>query len=157
MKNIKIFLLYFLLNSITTHSQEETISFLALGDSYTIGTSELAKNNWPNQLTEVLTKKGYKTNTHILAKAGWTTNKLIEEIEKADLNPSYNLVSLLIGVNNQYRGQDIEAFKTDFIVLLKKSIQLAKNDSSNVFVLSIPDWSVTHLQGLKTKNESLKN
>ena len=135
----------------TSYCQNDSISFLALGDSYTIGTAESLKNNWPNQLTAMLSKKYRPTKVKILANAGWTTEKLLFEIEQAHLKSNFDLVSLLIGVNNQYRGMKFESFKKDFGALLEKSIELAKNDSTNVFVLSIPDWSATPFARFKDK------
>ncbi|WP_350293914.1 SGNH/GDSL hydrolase family protein [uncultured Croceitalea sp.] len=150
--NLKRALLcFFLISSTVSFSQETTISFLALGDSYTIGTSERPENNWPNQLTKILNKKGYKTEAKIVAKAGWTTENILSEIKKENLKPNYDLVSLLIGVNNQYRGMEFESFKKDFILLLDKSLLLARNDGTKAIVLSIPDWSVTPFARFKDK------
>lgn len=126
-----------------TFSQKDSLSFLALGDSYTIGTSERPEHSWPQQLVNTLGKKGkFIKAPQIIAGAGWTTEKLISEIQSSNFNIEYDLVSLLIGVNNQYRGLDINQFKKEFISLLEKSITLAGNDTSKVFVLSIPDWGV---------------
>lgn len=141
----------FLISLTVSFSQETTVSFLALGDSYTIGTSESPENNWPNQFAKILNKKGYKTETEIIAKAGWTTENILSEIKKEKLKPNYDLVSLLIGVNNQYRGMKFESFKKDFILLLEKSLLLARNDSTKAIVLSIPDWSVTPFARFKDK------
>ncbi|MEP3211546.1 MAG: SGNH/GDSL hydrolase family protein [Maribacter sp.] len=125
-------------------AQKDSLSFLALGDSYTVGTSEIYRYCWPVQLKERLAKKKVLLNNpKIIAGAGWTTKKLLEQLAIEKPAPTYDLVSLLIGVNNQYRNQSVTDFQEDFIVLLNKSIALAKNDKSRVFVLSIPDWSVT--------------
>jgi lysophospholipase L1-like esterase len=89
----------------------------------------------------------------ILAGAGWTTANLISEINSSNLATEYDLVSLLIGVNNQYRGLDINQFKDQFKELLDKSVKLAGNNTSRVFVLSIPDWGVTPFARLKDKDK----
>ena len=142
--------------SFSNYGQKKEISFLALGDSYTIGTSELPKNSWPNQLKDMLDKKGFSTKTTILAKAGWTSEQLLVAVKKSKIKPDFDLVSLFIGVNNQYRSQDIKSFKSDFSILLEKSIELAKNNASKVFVISIPDWSVTPFAKFKDKSKITK-
>ncbi len=146
----------FVLTSLKCYCQKDSIQFLALGDSYTIGTSELAKNNWPNQLANTLSKKDLATKATVLADAGWTSEKLIEELDNAKLQPTFDLVSLLIGVNNQYRGMSISDFKKDLAYLLDQSIVLAKDDPSRVFVLSIPDWSVMPFANFRDKNKIAK-
>lgn len=155
-KRIPILLLL-LLGPITSIGQNESISFLALGDSYTAATSESTTNSWPEQLVKILKKKGTSVNTpEILAKAGWTSTDLLKTIESQQLAPSYGLVSLLIGVNNQYKGKDINIFKEEFPKLLDTSIALAQNNPKNVFVLSIPDWSVTPFARLRDKKKIVK-
>jgi lysophospholipase L1-like esterase len=126
-----------------TFAQKDSLAYLALGDSYTIGTSEKPEFSWPQQLAEKMVTKGKLVETpKIIAGAGWTTTKLISEIQSADLKMDYDLVSLLIGVNNQYRGLDIDLFREQFLELLDESISLAGNDATKVFVVSIPDWGV---------------
>lgn len=137
-----------------SYSQKDGLSFLALGDSYTVGTSEIYKHCWPVQLKEKLAKKNVFLNEpQIIAGAGWTTKKLLEQLNVEELSQSYDLVSLLIGVNNQYRNQNINDFQKDFSVLLDMSISLAQNDASKVFVLSIPDWSVTPFSKFKNQKK----
>ena len=120
----------------------ESIRYLALGDSYTIGQSVEEALRWPNQLGDTLTALAYPLDTvAIIAQTGWTTSNLLNAIENAD--PSgYNLVSLLIGVNNQYQGQDFSIFQNEFDSLLDISIALA-GSIDRVFVVSIPDYGVT--------------
>lgn len=138
-------------------SQQDSLSFLALGDSYTVGTSEIYKYSWPVQLKEKLQKKKVLLKQpKIIAGAGWTTQKLLEQLKKENPTPTFDLVSLLIGVNNQYRNQNITAFQKDFSLLLDESIILAQNDESKVFVLSIPDWSVTPFARFKDKEKISK-
>lgn len=135
-------------------SQKDSLSFLALGDSYTVGTSEIPANSWPQQLVKAFAKKDvFIKSPKIIAGAGWTTEKLLSEVQSSNLNPEYDLVSLLIGVNNQYRGLDIDQFRTQFLELLEISISLAGNDTAKVFVLSIPDWGVMPFAALKDKEK----
>lgn len=95
-------------------------------------------------------------NPIILAGAGWTTTKLLEEINAAGLEKNYGLVALMIGVNNQYRGIDIEVFKKEFTELFEKSITLANYNTSRVVVISIPDWSVTPFAKFKNHEKIVR-
>jgi lysophospholipase L1-like esterase len=117
--------------------------YLALGDSYTIGESVAAQDRWPDQLARSLAETGIQTEVTIIARTGWTTDELREGIEQQEITPPYDLVSLLIGVNNQYRGYDIDQYREEFAFLLNKSIEYAGGDPNHVIVLSIPDWGVT--------------
>lgn len=117
-----------------------TIRYLALGDSYTIGESVPENERWSNQLAELI---GRDVEVKIIARTGWTTSELWEGIQKETLTPPYDMVSLLIGVNNQYRGYDKEEYRQEFIFLLNKAIEYAGGDKNKVFVVSIPDWGVT--------------
>lgn len=119
-------------------------SYLALGDSYTIGESVATAENFPNQTVELLKKDGFDfILPEIIAKTGWTTDELGNDISKHDLLPYYDVVTLLIGVNNQYRGRSVENYKHEFENLLKQSIQFAGGTVNHVIVISIPDWGVT--------------
>ena len=125
-------------------SEMDTLSYLALGDSYTIGESVDEKDRWPVQLTTRLKNGGVDIgDPRIIARTGWTTNELKAAINGSELNAPYDLVSLLIGVNNQYRGYPIAQQKKEFEELLKMAIDFAGGDTSRVFVVSIPDWGVT--------------
>ncbi len=120
------------------------LRFLALGDSYTIGQSVPEADRWPVQLADMLRERGFKVDDpEIVAQTGWTTRDLAKAIESRDLQADYQLVSLLIGVNNQYRGQSESDYAGDFAELLDQSIQFAGGDKNRVIVLSIPDWGVT--------------
>ncbi|MDG2372077.1 MAG: SGNH/GDSL hydrolase family protein [Flavobacteriaceae bacterium] len=120
------------------------IRYLALGDSYTIGEGLEVKNRWPNQLANRLEKSfNYSVNLKIIAKTGYTSRELLDEIDKKSLTNNYDYVSILIGVNNQYRGLDIVEFEEELNILLDKSISFANGKRDKVFVLSIPDWGVT--------------
>ena len=115
-------------------------TFLALGDSYTIGESVDEKDRWSGQLIDLL-KTNFNFSTHeIVARTGWTTSELIQAIEAKKLTEQYDIVSLLIGVNNQYRGQSLDTYRVEFKQLLDISVKFAKNDAKRVIVLSIPDW-----------------
>jgi lysophospholipase L1-like esterase len=135
-------------------AQPNTLSYLALGDSYTIGESVSESERWPNQLAQALTKKGVAVAPpKIIATTGWRTDNLKDAIIKADLHHDYDLVSLLIGVNNQYQGKSAEQYAIEFEDLLKTAIALAKGKSNHVFVVSIPDYGYTPF-GL-TKKETI--
>lgn len=119
-------------------------SLLCLGDSYTIGESVEPNENFPRQSVRLLNSNGYNFNApEILAMTGWTTDELEDAIDKSDLNNSFDFVTLLVGVNDQYRGRKVEEYKPRFESLLKRAIQFANGQSSRVMVLSIPDWGVT--------------
>ena len=117
--------------------------YLALGDSYTIGESVSAEDRWPNQLAQLLESENIKTEITIVARTGWTTSELWQGIQAEEIRPPYDLVSLLIGVNNQYRGSAIHEYRDQFDFLLHRSIEYADGDPKRVFVLSIPDWGMT--------------
>jgi lysophospholipase L1-like esterase len=117
-------------------------TYLALGDSYTIGEGVALQDNFPNQVCALLQNK--LAAPKIIAVTGHTTAELQQDIKDANLvGTTYNWVSLLIGVNNQYRGQPIATFTTEFAQLLLQAIQFANGHAAHVLVLSIPDWGVT--------------
>jgi lysophospholipase L1-like esterase len=119
-------------------------TYLALGDSYTIGESVLLQQSFPYQTVQILRMDGYLFSApEIIAKTGWTTDELEEGMKKHGFLPKYDFVSLLIGVNNQYRGRDVMVYKMEFEELLKKAIVFANNKATHVIVVSIPDYSVT--------------
>ncbi|MBM4426171.1 MAG: SGNH/GDSL hydrolase family protein [Chloroflexi bacterium] len=125
-------------------ASNQTIRYLALGDSYTIGESVLESERWPNQLADLLkTSSDQDVDVTIIARTGWTTAELWQGIQAQQPSPPYEMVSLLIGVNNQYRGYDINEYREEFGFLLAKAIEFAGGDADRVFVLSIPDWGVT--------------
>jgi lysophospholipase L1-like esterase len=119
-------------------------SYLALGDSYTIGESVLLSQSFPYQTVQQLRNQGINFYApEIIAKTGWTTDELLTGIDNTTLLATYDFVSLLIGVNNQYRERDIDNYKKEFETILLKTISFSKNKSEGVIVLSIPDWGVT--------------
>ena len=118
--------------------------FLALGDSYTIGESVPENERWPVQLAAALNGKGWTVeDPRIIAVTGWRTDQLKEAIEKAALKNEYGLVSLLIGVNNQYQKKSAESYAPEFDNLLQMAVGLAGGKKENVFVVSIPDYGFT--------------
>ena len=122
----------------------EPVSYLALGDSYTIGTGIDQINNYPNQLADSLASLGFQVDTtHIIATNGWTTTDLKNGIAENKPPSDFNLVSLLIGVNNQYQWLDVELYKTEFRELLEQAIEFAGGESESVFIISIPNYGVT--------------
>ena len=122
----------------------KTYTYLALGDSYTIGEGVSIYESFPYQTVQLLRKAGYAMHAaEIVAKTGWTTDELQTGIHYMHLLPSYNFVSLLIGVNNQYRNGDQQEYAGQFETLLQQAIIFANNNPLHVFVLSIPDWGVT--------------
>jgi lysophospholipase L1-like esterase len=119
-------------------------SYLALGDSYTIGESLPLHESFPYQAVQQLRKKGHAFHApEIVAKTGWTTAELAEHLIHTQLNHLYDFVTLLIGVNNQYRGLGSDDYASDFEFLLKKALHFAGEKTDHVIVLSIPDWGVT--------------
>ena len=119
-------------------------TYLALGDSYTIGEQVPFAESFPNQTVQLLRKAGFAFYAaEIIAKTGWTTDELAHAIENTLTLETYDVVSLLVGVNNQYRGRTVVEFKIEFEHLLQQAIQFAGNKPYRVFVLSIPDWGVT--------------
>ncbi|TAM58285.1 MAG: SGNH/GDSL hydrolase family protein [Rhodanobacter sp.] len=121
-----------------------TLHYLALGDSYTIGEAVAAHERWPAQLVRHLRRGGAAIGEpHIVATTGWTTDELALGIDAATLTPPYDLVSLQIGVNNQYRGRSAGDYRRQFASLLARAIALAGHHAARVVVVSIPDWGVT--------------
>lgn len=119
-------------------------NYLALGDSYTIGEGVSLTESFPYQVVQLLRSKEFNFSApEIIAKTGWTTDELQDAISKITLLSKYDFVTLLIGVNNQYRGRDALEYKEQFEELLKKAIELANGKKEHVTIVSIPDYSVT--------------
>ncbi len=119
------------------------LTFLALGDSYTIGERVAANERWPMQLAAALRAAGLDVaDPKIVAKTGWTTDELSAAIAAERITGTFDLVSLLIGVNNQYRGRSADEYREQFRDLLAQAIGFAGGRASRVLVLSIPDWGV---------------
>ena len=134
------------------------IHFLALGDSYTIGESVPVELNFPNQLFRMANEEGIRMEKpRIIAKTGWTTDELIKGIEEANeaepIGKDHDLVSLLIGVNNQYQGKLVEEFKKEFSALLEMALDFAGGRFKNLMIISIPDWGVTPFAADRDRNQ----
>ena len=139
----------------TEEAENETNSskkYLALGDSYTIGTSVCETCSYPIQLKNVLEKElNITANTKIIAQSGWTTSVLQNAINNENLSNEYDLVTLLIGVNNQYQNRSFDIYEKEFPELLDQAIKFAKGNPENVIVISIPDYAFTPF-GQNTSN-----
>lgn len=132
-------------------STTSPLRYLALGDSYTIGEAVAAHERWPAELVQRLRRAGVAIDDpRIVAVTGWTTDELAQGMDDASLTPAYDLVTLQIGVNNQYRGRSAADYRGEFAGLLARAVALAGNRPERVVVVSIPDWGVTrfaHEQG----------
>lgn len=125
-------------------SRSEPVRFLALGDSYTIGESVAEVQRWPVQLVNALMLQGYSCHVpEIVAVTGWRTDDLKKALDERSFSESFDLVSLMIGVNNQYQGRDLAVYQREFEELLLMAINYAGSNPDHVFVLSIPDYGYT--------------
>lgn len=123
-----------------------SLRFLALGDSYTVGEGVPARDTWPFVVARALRADGVPlADPTVIATTGWTTDELDAAItdREPDLAPPYDVVTLLVGVNDQYRGRGVEAYRAPFRALLARAVGFAGGDASRVVVVSIPDWGVT--------------
>ena len=135
-------------------TMQSTHTLLCLGDSYTIGESLTRSQSFPNQTVSLLRKDGYAfEEPEIVAQTGWTTDELQRAIDQHSFKDAYDFVTLLIGVNNQYRGRTIEDYKRDFESLLKQATRFANGKADHVVVLSIPDWGVTPFANDRDKKQ----
>lgn len=131
----------------------DSLTYLALGDSYTIGQSVPAVQSFPFQLASQLRNNNYYvTDPVIIAQTGWTTADLKRAVSNAALTKKFSFVTLLIGVNNQYQNGDTATYRADFDELVNTSILYANGLRNHVFVLSIPDWSVTPFASISGRN-----
>ena len=131
------------------------IAYLALGDSYTIGEGIAEDGRWPLQLAHALREAGVAlSDPRIIATTGWTTDELSAAIDEAEPLGSYGFVSLLIGVNNQYRGREVDEYSQEFAALLERAIGFADGRAERVLVLSIPDWGVTPFARFEAGNRT---
>lgn len=118
--------------------------YLALGDSYTIGEGVAEHERWPNQLVAMLRATHPDLeDAHIIARTAWTTDELADAIDAEKLREKFDLVTLLIGVNDQYRSRPVTSFATEFAPLLQRAIGFARKRPERVITLSIPDWGAT--------------
>jgi lysophospholipase L1-like esterase len=131
-------------NKIVPKEDKSTFTYLALGDSYTIGHGVDESQRFPVQLVNKLNEDGLNVGKPtIIARTGWTTGELAQGINDANLTGTYDLVTLLIGVNNQYRGRDTTEYRRQFRELLIRSVGFAKGIEKRVIVISIPDYGAT--------------
>jgi len=122
----------------------DAISYLALGDSYTIGEGIDEAGRWPLQLAAALREDGIAlADPRIIATTGWTTDELSAAIDATAPLGCFGFVSLLVGVNNQYRGRELDNYRAEFDALLVRAAGFAGDRADRVLVLSIPDWGVT--------------
>jgi acyl-CoA thioesterase-1 len=130
-------------------SIDRQVTMLAMGDSYTIGESVDTLERWPHQFIDELKKLGVSADyPDYIAATGWTTPRLIQGLKfQLDHDKDYNLVSILIGVNNQYQGIDIESYEPDLRTLIDQAMEIVNQDASRVFMLSIPDYAFTPFGG----------
>jgi len=120
------------------------VRLLALGDSYTIGEGVAAEDRWPMQLAALLRTHGlHVAGPKIIARTGWTTDELAAALANTDVEEQYDLVTVQIGVNNQYRGRSADEYREQFRALLARAIGFAGGRASHVIVVSIPDWGQT--------------
>jgi len=127
-----------------TVAQNDTVSYLALGDSYTLGFGIAQNQSYPNQLAEQLRGQNYHVaDPFIMAQFGWTAGDLLKAISAANISQKFDFVTLLIGVNDQNKGINTAIYTQQFDQLLNAAIAYAHGYSNRVFVISIPDWSVT--------------
>lgn len=139
-----IFFYFSLLFTNTAFMQTKSYRYLALGDSYTIGESVALNKNFPNQTVALLRKEKISIeDPAIIAKTGWTTDELQEMLNRTRLQVPFDFITLLIGVNNQYRGRSADEYAVQFTQMLQQAIGFAGEKPNHVIVLSIPDWGVT--------------
>ena len=130
--------------------------YLALGDSYTIGEAVAASGRWPAVLVRQLRQAGRVIDEpKIVAVTGWTTDELAHGMDAASLASAYALVTLQIGVNNQYRGRPVDDYREQFASLLARAIALAGDRAGRVLVVSIPDWGVTRFAGEQGRDRAV--
>lgn len=129
---------------ITDQPKTHKFKYLALGDSYTIGESVADDERFPAQLVKRLSAEGFDMGDPlIIAKTGWTTDELSAAIKEKNVKDTFNIVTLLIGVNNQYRGRSAEEYRGELKQLIETALRYAGGKNENVIIISIPDWGVT--------------
>lgn len=150
MKFYLFFISLFIYNCSTTNSssakeEQPSLKYLALGDSYTIGESVTEQQRWPTLIHQSIRKAGYSIHApKIIAKTGWRTDNLLHAIKmQLDTSEKYDLVSVLIGVNNQFQSASITSYEEDLRKLFDQAISYCKTGKKGVFVLSIPDYGAT--------------
>ena len=141
---IAMLLLLIFIAAMKHPQQKKEYSYIALGDSYTFGEKVAPEENFPSQAITILRKDGFDfAAPKIVAKTGWTTDELQAGIKKAKLEKHYDFVSLLVGVNNQYRERKVTDYIPQFESLLGQALKYTRNNNNRVIVISIPDWGIT--------------
>ncbi len=152
-RNAFLLVFFTLINSSFMNHAKYTM--LCLGDSYTIGESVAENERFAEQAVQMLLQGGITfKQPEIIAKTGWTTDELALAIEERGLKQKFDFVTLLIGVNNQYRGRDLENYRAEFKGLLETAIQYAGGNSKHIIVISIPDWGATPFVSQDPKHRS---
>ena len=132
-------------------------TYLALGDSYTIGEQVPLEDNFPYQTVRMLRERNIEVaDPVIIARTGWTTDELTKAVLEEGVKEQFSFVTLLIGVNNQYRGRDIMNYRTELLALIQQALHFANGKPDHVFVLSIPDWGVTPFASDRDRNQVAK-
>jgi lysophospholipase L1-like esterase len=135
--------------------QPQDKTYLALGDSYTVGDAIYREESFPYQLTERLKADGVRmTDPEVFAYTGWTTTDLIRAMKIAEVEGRFDIVTLLIGANNQYMRSSPEEYRKEFAELLERAVELSGRGRASVFVISLPDWTVTPFGKLKDRKEA---
>ena len=152
---ITIVLISILTSQYSILKMSDKHTMLCLGDSYTIGESVSESERFPNQCIALLEKQNiHFEKPHIIAKTGWTTDELMHAIAQEKLTGTFDCVTLLIGVNNQYRGYDKDVYRKEFKELLQTALKYANGNTSHVFIVSIPDWGATPFGAADGKGRS---
>ncbi|HMR92140.1 MAG TPA: SGNH/GDSL hydrolase family protein [Chitinophagaceae bacterium] len=147
-----LLLIFVFISAMRSNPVQQTYTLLSLGDSYTIGEKVLPGENFPNQAAALLRDSRLDfRKPRIVAKTGWTTDELLAAVEKARLRRQYDFVTLLIGVNNQYRGRPVENYIPELETLIRKALHFSGNRPEHVIMLSIPDWSVTPFAAVRNR------
>lgn len=125
-------------------AENTSLCILALGDSYTFGEGVESKDRWTDQLQEQLRAQGITVEAiDMIARSGWTSQELLAAIPQSNPRGPYDLVTILIGTNDQFQGRDPQLYRQDLTQILRQAVALAGNDPKRVFVVSLPDWSVS--------------
>lgn len=141
---MRLIILLLLTSPLIGQTLQQNIKFMALGDSYTIGESVTSSGRWPNQLMDSLESRGYTIEkNNIIAQTGWTTTNLLNAIDAAQPDNNYNLVSVLIGVNNFFQGKPVGLYRNELKTLINTALDLCNNDTNALFLVTIPDYGYT--------------
>jgi len=136
-------IIFFIVSASRLSMAQEPVKYIALGDSYTIGESVSLSERWPVQLSLKIRETGIDiSDPVIVARTGWTTDELSKAIEESGIVDDFDIVTLLIGVNNQYRGRDTANYRAELKKLINRAIGFAGGNTARIIMISIPDWGV---------------